>query len=114
MLLWIGRGGEVRCGRGVINVSHIILIGVVVSVTIIKGGECYTIVGLDNPHVVLFILLVVCQDIECISPGPQEMVDSLGEVVFVGFQESSITCAVSSHEESQSKVPFMGFGLHLL
>ena len=52
MLLWIGRGSESGCGRGVINVRHIILVGVVVSVIIIKGVECYAIVGLDNPHVV--------------------------------------------------------------
>ena len=114
MLLWIGRGSEVGCGRGVINVSHIILIGVVVSVIIVKGGECYAIIGPDNLHVVLFILLVVGQDIECFGPGPRVMVHSLGEVIFVGFQESSIMGVVSSHEECQNKVPFTGLGLHLL
>ena len=113
MLLWIGRGSEVGCGRGVINVSHIILIGVVVSDIIVKGGECYAIIGPDNPHVVLFILLVVGQDIECFGPGPRVMVHSLGEVIFVGFQELSIMGVVSSHEECQNKVSFTGLGLHL-
>ena len=113
MLLWIGGGCEVRCHQFISECSHSIIDGVVIIVVVIKGGECHAIIGLYNPYVVLFILLIFSQYVEGIHPHVWVSIHPLCEVVFVVFQESSILSVIHVHKESQGKVPLTGFSAYL-
>ena len=62
---------------------------VIVIVGFITCGKYHPIIGLGNPHVVAFVLLIVGHDVECICPCSRVQVDALRKVILVGFQKSS-------------------------